>query len=383
MSGLYLHIPFCVRKCLYCDFYSEETGKGPLSTRLKADAGDQSDFLSALEIELDALPADFIPETIFLGGGTPTELSELDLDRLLNSIEQRVNLSRLTEWTCESNPGTLTRAKANRLKASRINRMSLGIQSFTAANLEFLGRIHDAQDAVAGYHLLREVGFDNINLDLIYGIPGSSLEATQSDVQKLIKLAPEHASCYCLTFEEDTPLMKLKQRGFVREVDDDEELDQYATIRSAFMAAGYVQYEISNFSKPGQPCHHNLLYWGGGEYIGCGPSAHSHWQGRRYANVRSVNNYTKALLDGRAPISFDERLPAEEKARETLVMWLRRLDGVPRAEFLRVTGYDYMELGGTTLNDLIEGGMLVASDHTLRLTEKGLFVSNRIFSELI
>lgn len=383
MTGLYLHIPFCVRKCIYCDFYSLETLKGPIPERLRAPLPDHTEFLDALEVELKALPAGFQPGTIFIGGGTPTELSDANFRRLLEMIHRYADLSALREWTCESNPGTLTATKAQALKDAGVNRISMGVQSFDQANLEFLGRIHGPDDVREGYKLLRETGFNDINLDLIYGIPTSTLEKTQADIEQLIALKPEHASCYCLTFEEGTPLMDMKRKGYVTEVDGELEREQYQTIRGTLKRAGYEQYEISNFAQPGRACRHNLLYWSQGEYIGCGPSAHSHWLGRRYANVRSLRRYCRALLNGASPVDFEEQLPAEAKARETLVMGLRKMDGVSREDFRTATGYDYRELSGSTIEHLCAIGVLEERGDTLRLSEEGLFVSNSVFAELV
>ena len=384
MSGLYLHIPFCVRKCLYCDFYSLPMGRGPVAQRLHSHEGyDASRFLDALDVELAALPAGFRPETIFIGGGTPTELSDPDFLRLFALLRARVDLGGVKEWSCESNPGTLTAAKAAILRDAGVNRISLGVQSFDARNLEFLGRIHSADEAEAGFHLLRAHGFTNINLDLMYGIPGSAPDALERDLDRLIALGPEHAACYCLIFEDGTPLADLQRQGFVKEVDDDTELAQYRQVRTRLAAAGYGHYEISNFARPGRTCAHNLLYWGAGEYIGCGPSAHSHWAGARYGNLRDLATYCDRLLAGGSVRAFTELLEPDAKARETLVMALRRLDGITRDAFRAATGYDYVHLCGDTIDWLCQEGLLEESGTRLRLTEQGLFLSDGVFAELV
>jgi oxygen-independent coproporphyrinogen-3 oxidase len=380
MYGLYLHIPFCVRKCLYCDFYSLPTGTGPLPGRA---APDQARFLDALEAELARLPAGFAPATLFIGGGTPTELSDADFDRLLDMIPRHADLRGVVEWTCEANPGTLTRAKLDRMKEAGVNRVSLGVQSFDAVNLEFLNRIHTAGEAEAGFHLLREAGFDNINLDFIFAIPGSRLSTHLADAHRAIALGPEHLSFYSLIFEEGTPLLELKRRGFVSEVDDEEQRAQQEALRDALTAAGYCHYEISNYARPVRACRHNLLYWGAGEYIGCGPSAHSHWRGRRYGNVRDLHRYVEALLNGRSACDFEEHLDPEAKARETLVMSLRRLDGLSRSRFRSDTGFDVADLCGDQLERFRQLGLLEMSGDCLRLTEEGVFVSNALFAEMV
>jgi len=384
MAGLYVHIPFCVRKCLYCDFYSLPQGDGPLPGRLNrlADA-DNGRFLDALEVELRSAPAGFRPATVFIGGGTPTELSDRDFARLLEILRREVDFSGVEEWTCESNPGTLTPAKAESMREAGVNRVSLGVQSFDAGALEFLGRIHTAEEAEQGYRLLRDAGFQNINLDLMYGIPGVSTDRVRRDVEQLARLGPDHASAYCLTFEEGTPLWELRAKGLVRETDEAAELEQYEEVRRGLRAAGYGQYEISNFARPGRECRHNLLYWGGGEYIGCGPSAHSHWGGVRSGNVRSLAAYTERWLAGQPARDFEERLDPEPKARETLVMWLRRLEGVSRSEFKAGTGFDCLDLIPAASRWLVEEGWLEVDQDKVRLADKSLFVSNTVLAELV
>ncbi len=384
MSGLYVHIPFCVRKCLYCDFYSLPTADGPPARRMAAgDPPDQPAFLDALSRELAGLPADFQPDTVFIGGGTPTELSRADLAALLALLRRHVDLAAVAEWTCESNPGTLAEDKVETLLRAGVNRFSLGVQSFDPATLEFLGRIHSADEAREGFELLRRMGAGNINLDLIYGVPGSTAETVRRDLDALLELGPDHAACYCLIFEDGTPLADLRNKGYVREVDDDTELEHYNLARAALAAGGYAHYEISNFAKPGRACRHNLLYWGGGEYLGVGPSAHSHWRGERWGNVRDLDAYIRRLQAGGSPSAFRERLDPEAKARETLVMGLRRIDGIAADEFRARTGFDARALCAEPLAWLLREGLVEDDGARLRLTERGLFVSDAIFAELI
>ncbi|HMO49680.1 MAG TPA: radical SAM family heme chaperone HemW [Kiritimatiellia bacterium] len=384
MTGLYIHIPFCVRKCLYCDFYSLPTGKGPLSQRL-ADVRmeHQPGFLEALEIEVRQFTPNFQPETIFIGGGTPTELSDDDFRELFRLIHRRIDVSCVKEWTCESNPGTLTESKVDIMVDGGVNRVSLGVQSLTPSVLEFIGRIHSPDEALAGYRLLREKGVRNINLDFMYGIPGQNLVDLERDLKTAVDLAPEHLACYCLIFEDGTPLTELRDKGYLKEVDSDIELTQYDLVQATMAAAGYRHYEISNFARPGFECAHNLLYWSGGEYLGCGPSAHSHWQGTRWGNIRNLEAYNRNLGAGRSIRQFEECLSGEAKARETLVMYLRRIDGVSRDEFRQATGYALDDLCGPTLRWLTEIKMLDDRNGRIQLTRQGLFVSDSVFAELV
>jgi len=384
MPGFYVHIPFCVRKCLYCDFYSLPTGRGPVARRLADLQMDhQPDFLDALDVELRGLPGNFRPETIFIGGGTPTELSDEDFQRLFSLIHRRMDISRVVEWTCESNPGTLTGAKVDIMLAGGVNRVSLGVQSLTPPVLEFIGRIHSPDEALEGYALLRSKGVANINLDFMYGIPGQTIDDLRADLSRAVALDPEHLACYCLIFEDGTPLAGLRDKGYVKEVGDDLELEQFQCVRELLTSAGYRHYEISNYARPGLESRHNLLYWGAGEYIGCGPSAHSHWGGKRYGNIRNLEEYNRRFMVGESVLQFEESLPPEAKAREALVMYLRRIDGVGREEFREATGFDYETLCATEMNWLKDIGMLDIAGNRLRLTPQGVFVSDAVFAELV
>lgn len=384
MPGLYIHIPFCVRKCLYCDFYSLPTGRGPVPKRLaELSMEHQPGFLDALDHELSHVPDGFVPETVFLGGGTPTELSDDDFQRLFDLIKRRIDLHRVVEWTCESNPGTLTPSKIDIMVSGGVNRVSMGVQSLTPSVLDFIGRIHLPEEAIDGFRMLREKGVRNINLDFMYGIPGQSLDMIRTDLTKALELGPEHLACYCLIFEDGTPLTELRNKGYLKEVDDDVELDQYQCVRDLLTSAGYRHYEISNYALPGYESLHNKLYWSAGEYIGCGPSAHSHWKGRRYGNIRNLDEYNRRMLADESVIQFEEQLTPEAHAREALVMYLRQLEGVSRREFLDRTGYDYRDLCGDQINWLTEIGMVDSTSERLRLTRQGVFVSDAVFAELI
>jgi oxygen-independent coproporphyrinogen-3 oxidase len=375
--GLYVHVPFCVRKCGYCDFYSiPQPGDRA--------APDATRFMAALERELEmVVPREFRARTVFVGGGTPTELGQGDFERLLSLVATRVERASLLEWTVESNPGTLTREKARAMRAAGVTRVSMGVQSLDQANLAFLGRIHSAEEAVASYRLLREEGFGNVNLDFIFGIPGSELSRLRADISAVTALSPEHISFYCLIFEEGTPLMKRRSLGLVREVDEEEERRQYEAVREGLARAGYRHYEISNFARPGRECRHNLLYWGAGEYYGLGPSAAAHVGRARMSNVRDLGAYCDALLSGRLARAYEERLEPAAWAREALVMGLRRLDGVGRAAFHGATGFDLDALAGRALRRHVETGLLEDDGETVRLSEAGLFVSDGVFADLV
>ena len=369
--GLYLHVPFCVRKCAYCAFFSRPAGSGAVASWMKG-----------MESELKTLPVEFEPESIFLGGGTPTVLETGELEQVLALVHSRLGPTRKCykartdpywEWTCEVNPGTLTAAKARVLREAGVNRLSMGAQSFEDGTLRRLGRLHSAAQTREAVAVAREAGFDNIGLDLIYGVPGVALDSVCADVEAAMALNPEHISCYCLEIEEGTPFAREARAGNL-EVSEEEQRVQFDWARKRLGAAGWGHYEISNFAKPGRECRQNLLYWSGGEYIGIGPAAHSHWKGVRWGNTASLPSWKR---------EFEERLDPEAKACETLVMGLRRLAGWGREEFRKATGRDYMELRGREIERLAEAGGLVAEQDRVRLAEDALFISDSVFADLV
>lgn len=360
--GLYVHVPFCVRKCTYCAFYSR-----PAEPELVAA------WQAGIGCELEALPGDFAPETIFIGGGTPTALSEHQLACLLENIRARVNLDNVREWTCEVNPGTLSPAKADVLRGAGVNRLSIGAQSFHDETLRRLGRIHSAAETRECVQMARAAGLDNIGLDVIFGGPGVARDAFEADVDAALALEPEHVSCYCLELEAGTPLAEEVQARRLA-VSENEQREQFDWARRRLARGGRAHYEISNFARPGRECRQNLLYWTGGEYIGIGPAAHSHWRGRRWGNTADLPEWKRA---------FEERLEPEAKACETLVMGLRRIAGWGRDEFRNATGFDYDDLRGAEIRRLAAAGELVAGADRICLAEDALFISDSVFAELV
>ena len=350
MTGLYIHIPFCARKCSYCAFYSVVS-----EGRKK-----QEQFFQALEKELQNLPADFSPETIFIGGGTPTAPDYQLLERFFPNLGK----FHPAEFSCEANPGTIDAEKLALLKRSGVNRLSIGVQSFNPQCLETLGRIHTAEQAEEAFRLARTAGFENISLDLIFGVPGQTMEILESDLDRMLALRPEHVAIYNLMYEEGTPLTGLNPQ----KLDEELERKMYDRIRARLKAAGFVHYEISNFAKPGFECRHNLLYWNGGEYIGLGPAAHSHWKGVRWANAANVEDWSVR--------EFEEKLDLEAKERETLVMGLRQLAGVEVSSSLWKTMQE-------SFRALEKEGLLVIDGRRVRLAEDALFVSDAVFTELV
>jgi oxygen-independent coproporphyrinogen-3 oxidase len=340
-------------------------------------------YIRSLDIELDRLPSEFSPDTVFIGGGTPTALEPHDYQALLDAIHKRINLDRVVEFSSEANPGTLTPAKLKVMKEGGINRVSIGVQSFNDKALRLLGRIHKGDQAKSAYHMLREAGFDNVNIDLIQSIPGMTPEDILEDARTVAELGPDHISYYNLIYEPGTPMTKDRDEGRIAPPGDDEEADNYFAVKHALEAAGYGHYEISNFCRPDRECLHNVLYWQGGEYFGCGPSAHSHWSGKRFGNIRDLQGYCERLEGNVRPFDEIEQLDPADKARETLVMWLRMLDGVDLERFAELTGYQADDLCGESIDHFIEEGLLVRGKNQLQLSRNALFVCNSVFSELV
>jgi len=377
-TGLYIHIPFCLRRCVYCDFYVEPLGTGPLPQRFaQLEHLDQTPFIQALHREWDHAPSTFHPHTIYIGGGTPTELPLADFRRLMEMVKARV--SNPQEWTVECNPGTLSDSHIEVMLECGVTRVSLGVQSFQNDTLNFLTRIHSAEEARTTYHRLRKAGFNNINLDLMFAIPGTGLEHVERDLSSLLELDPEHVSCYSLDYEPNTQLTPLAKKGFVQPVDDELAVAQFELIRNTLATAGYHHYEISNYAKPGSECRNNQQTWQGGEYLGFGPAAASHWQGQRWRNAPDLHSY---LSQGPQHIEY-EQLDPETKARELLMTSLRQVAGIDRSWFHARTGYDYEDLRGQEIAQCIEAGWLERTPEGIRLTPSGMPMSNQVFEQLV
>jgi oxygen-independent coproporphyrinogen-3 oxidase len=353
VSGLYIHIPFCARKCSYCAFYSVASN----------DRKKQEPFFQTLEKELNGLPPNFSPETIFIGGGTPTAPDFQTLEKFLPMFGKFSPV----EFSVEANPGTVDAEKLSLLKRSGVNRLSIGVQSFNFQCLETLGRIHSAEQTEEAFCLARAAGFENISVDLMFGVPGQTMAMLDSDLDRALALGLEHIAIYNLMYEEGTPMAARLDR-----LDEELEREMYDRIRARLKAAGFVHYEISNFAKPGFECRHNQLYWNGGEYFGCGPAAHSHWKGIRWANVSNLDDY---CANGPRR-EFEEMLDPEAKERETLVMGLRQLAGV------EVSSKVWKNLA-ESFQGLEKEGLLEIDGRRVRLSDEALFVSDAVFAELV
>jgi oxygen-independent coproporphyrinogen III oxidase len=316
---LYVHIPFCARICPYCAFYKE-----------LLDRSQTQRFCEAILAELrqEAKKRPLRPSTIYFGGGTPTALTTQQLEFLLGGFRKELDLAELVEWTMEANPGSVSAQKAALLRKLGVTRISLGIQSWDDDLLKLLGRDHRETHLRESFQILREVGFASVNVDLMFGLPGQTLEQWRTTLKKTVALGPDHISTYCLTYEEDTEFFLRHARGEFRQ-DSDSDAEFFQTTMSILEAAGYEHYEISNYARHGFQSAHNRAYWSGADYLGIGPSAFSTIGMKRRQNVPDFRRYADAVLAGKSPINSGEDLTPEMKRAEKIALALRTNDGAP------------------------------------------------------
>ncbi len=375
---LYVHIPFCAAKCDYCAFYSEPAQ----SERVER-------FLAALAREIEKVAARLEPETIFFGGGTPSILTLAQFEKLLTHLRARIPSldSQITrhelEWTVEMNPATVSADKARLLRSFGVNRASMGVQSVDVELLQQLGRVHTAAMALESIVLLRAAGFDNLNLDFIFAIPGQTQAQWEQTLRQAIALEPQHLSTYELTYEDDTPLFRRLGAGGVARLDEPVPTAMYERMLELTAEAGFRQYEISNIARPGRECRHNLNAWRGGEYVGVGPSACGFVDGWRYRNVPDIDAYIARIERGESPAVQTERLSPRARAGELAAFALRMNEGIEATAFERQTGFRLDRLWPDALRDLA-GHELVAWDgNRLRLTPRGRLLADTVAEAFI
>lgn len=371
--GLYVHVPFCETKCGYCDFYS-----------VAAAGRDTSALVDRLVRELDhrlGHGADNVV-TVFVGGGTPTILPISELQRLLDAIHKVVDVPNLQEFTIEANPATVNSAMAALLVDAGVTRVSMGAQSFFEAELATLERIHTPNDIAPSVATLRRAGIGQINLDLIFGIPGQTIETWSQSLDKAIALEPDHIACYGLTYEPGTRLTAALDRNRIIPCDEQLESDMFLHTPEALAKVGYEPYEISNFAKPGCQCRHNLLYWRNEPYVGVGPSAAGCDGQHRYKNIPDVAGYIR-MMDAKGHAEHEtEPLTTEMLVTEMVMMQLRLYEGLSVSAFSERIGAAPCVVFGSSLERLTKLGLLTASDSHLALTNRGRLVANAVMAEL-
>ncbi len=371
--GVYIHIPFCKAKCDYCDFYS-----------LPGREGDMDDYLKALVAhirETAPLAKGWQVDTVYIGGGTPSVFGAKRLGVLLGEVHRRFDVARDAEITCEANPESADQQFLAAIRRSKVNRLSLGMQSACPGELHAVHRLHEFPQVVEAVQAARKAKIKNVSLDLIYGLPGQSMESWQESVEAALSLKPEHLSCYGLKVEPGTPLDGRVMRGEVLP-SDDQQADMYLWMVDRLAQAGYPQYEISNFARPGFQSRHNLKYWMGKPYIGFGPGAHSDFGGRRYSFVRSLDQYIAGILGGGAVIDESELIPPRERGSEYLMLRLRTVRGIEEWEYRREFSMNFDPLE-QKLEEYERQGWAVKKNCRWQLTPKGFLVSNQLIGDLL
>jgi oxygen-independent coproporphyrinogen-3 oxidase len=367
----YVHVPFCAHHCGYCDF-AVVVGQDHVIDR----------YLNALVAELATLGQPRTVRTIFLGGGTPTYLNCRQLDRLLAEITHWLPVEAGHEFTVEANPGTLDEAKVGVLATYGVTRVSLGAQSFNRGMLQVLERDHAPADVPQAVAMVRRQ-IPHVSLDLIFGIPGQTLVDWRADLKQALALAPDHISTYGLTYEKGTALWKQRERGEIRPLEEERELEMYACALDTLAAAGYEQYEISNHALPGSRSRHNQVYWANEAYFGFGLGAARYIDGHRELNTRSLGEYLRRIEAGETATFQSERLPPVERARETIAVQLRRSEGIERRSFFQQTGFDLDALVGPPLTRHVDMGLLQDDGDNVSLTRQGKFVADSVIRNLL
>ena len=365
--GLYVHIPYCVRKCNYCDFCSLPNGRGEIPEEyIDALVREISSYRGREERELD---------TVYFGGGTPSLLSPDKLHRIMDAVKDNFKISPAAELTFEANPGTLTPDKARAFKSEGFNRVSLGLQSIHENEMKKLGRIHTYNEFLTTFSTLREVGFDNINVDLMYGIPYQTKASFDETVRAVASLSPEHISSYGLIVEEGTPFFSEVDYLPIPSLDD--ECDMYYSCASILASFGYEHYEISNYARQGYRSRHNSIYWNSSDYIGVGAAAHSYLGGKRFFNTDDVAEYVSGAEPKCVP---DDEVDA---SYEYAMLKLRLKDGFSLSEYAARFGKSFTEGKQDILARLSAEGLIILSDDRMALTEKGFYLSNSILVEIL
>ncbi|HSR10656.1 MAG TPA: radical SAM family heme chaperone HemW [Thermodesulfobacteriota bacterium] len=365
--GLYIHIPFCRTKCPYCNFYST-TGAGKIP-----------DFLSAVTAEMELVKKQWSAfDTVYVGGGTPSLLAPSQVEELLSAVRTSFSILPGAEITFEANPGDIDARYLGALREIGINRLNIGVQSFDDGVLKFLGRRHSAAQALSSIESARAAGFENLGLDLIFGVPGQSLRGWMDDLARAAAFAPEHLSCYQLTFEQGTPLDAARLRGEFPVHPDDELLPFFMATSEKLERSGYSHYEISNFAREGRASMHNRKYWDHTPYLGLGPSAHSFSGNRRSWNVLRVDAYISALGRGSLPVEDGETLSPEQLRFEALFLGLRTKRGIDLEDFRLRHGCDLLNSNGERISFLSSRGFLNIENGRLYPTRAGMSVADTL-----
>jgi len=383
VTGLYVHIPFCFYKCHYCDFYSITRQTPQRMGRFVDLVLREADVWTHSARKAQPPQPTLRPRTVFFGGGTPTLLPEGEMQQLIVGLRKRFDFSGCGEWTVEANPATVSAEYCRMLVEAGVDRISMGAQSFDPAELSILERHHQPDDVPRSLEIVRSAGIRRVNLDLIYAIPGQTLGGWMQSLERAIGLGTDHLSCYGLTYEPNTPLAVRRRLGLVEAIEPELEIEMLRATRRRLGEAGLQSYEISNYSRPGQECRHNLLYWQGGDYLGLGPAAASHVQGWRWRNRPHLGEWEKSLDMGQLPAIEIETLTPRQRAGELAMLMLRLSSGIVHAEFAARIGHSAPALFAEVIDRLAPLGLLDVTETSIRLSERGLPVADSVAAEFL
>jgi oxygen-independent coproporphyrinogen III oxidase len=375
MNPIYIHIPYCLHKCGYCDFNSHPENREESEIYVSA-------LLSEIEHYAPQLADQAVP-TVFFGGGTPTLLPPASLDKILSKVKHLFSLTQDCEITIEANPATIKRETLEQIRSSGFNRISIGVQSFDLDELKLLERVHNEEEIHTTVDRARLAGFDNLSLDLMSGLPGQSPEKWQSHLQQAIDKNPDHISAYGLTIEPATSFHKLQERGLLTLPPEETQLEMFQATIKTLQSAGYEQYEISNFSKPGFECRHNLNYWDNGEYLGLGAGASSYLKGERFKNTNLPSRYIREVQAKGSAVESTEKLELLHAMGETIMLGLRCLKGIPIEEFENRFQISFKNVYGKVIDPLLNDGLITLNQNRMALSRKGLFLADSVILKFL
>ncbi len=367
--SLYIHVPFCASKCLYCDFLSFSDKNAYFEDYKKAVINEIKSFTNKQKYKVN---------TIFIGGGTPSLMSENFICDILECIYNNFHITNNAEITIETNPATVDKKKANCFKKAGINRVSIGLQAWQNHILKIIGRIHTRDQFLECFNIMRNAGFDNINIDIMFSLPKQSENDWEETVENILVLEPEHVSAYSLIIEEKTPFYKLYEENKLDVVSDDIDRNMYEFVKKKLKENGYIHYEISNFAKNGFECRHNIVYWKRKEYAGFGLGAHSFINGKRYSNTINIDEYIKFNY-----IAETEKIGLRDSYAEFMFLGLRMIEGIERKSFKNEFGIDIDNVYKNEIEKNIKNGLLTDKNGVIKLTNKGIDLSNVVFAEFL
>lgn len=376
IKGIYIHIPFCHQICHYCDFNKVFFKNQPVDAYIEALGQEMKMFVEKYQQVLKV-------KTIFLGGGTPTALSPAQLQRLFDLIQQYIPLNHLQEFTSEANPDELTREKLVVMKRNGINRLSIGVQSFDSDILQRLGRTHTTNHVYKTLEMAKDIGFENISIDLMYGLPGQTMDQWKDTLQKALELNLPHYSAYSLIVEPKTVFYNLMTKGKLLLPGEDLEADMYDWLMSQMASKGIHQYEISNFAKTGYHSQHNNLYWDNVNYAGFGAGAHGYVETIRYANIGPIRKYIDTVSEGAFPIQSSHEVTPTEQMEEEMFLGLRKVEGINRFHFNEKFGVTLDEVYGEVISKHISNGTMISTEESVAISKQGRFIGNEVFQTFL